>query len=63
MQVDFIISLLLSKDNVTLYVYQLFVIHFRVLAKNTVLYCAFHLRKGGVLWPRFLIAVVGTIRK
>ena len=37
--------------------------HFHVLAKNTELFCAFHLRKGGVLWPHFLIVIVGTVWK
>ena len=34
--------------------------HFHILAKSTKLHCAFHLRRGGVLWPHSLIVVVGT---
>ena len=37
--------------------------HFRVLAKSTELHCAFHLRKGGVVWPSFSIVVVGMVWK
>ena len=46
-----------------MYLYLPFIDHFHVLAKSTELHCAFHLRKGGVLWPIFLIVIVSMVQK
>ena len=40
-----------------------FITHFHDVAKSTVLHCAFHLRRGGVLWPLFLFIIMYMVRK
>ena len=36
---------------------------FQFLVKSTMLHCAFHLRRGGVQWPLFLLVIISMLRK